>query len=72
MTTVRLGPPSPDDLAAQAKAWREREGLGQTAAAEILGLPQRTYQHLEQGRGFRYPNLLQTVFRRISFKGGAK
>lgn len=52
-----------DELAAQAKAWRGREGLTQVAAAEALGIPTRTWQHLEQGRGFPYPKLLQIVFK---------
>lgn len=50
------------DLAAQAKAWRGARGLTQVDAAERLGIPVRTWQHLEQGRGFPYPKLLQIAF----------
>ncbi len=57
------------DLADRAKAWRAREGLSQTAAAENLGIPKRTYQHLEQGRGFPYPQLLLNSFKHVTFKG---
>jgi transcriptional regulator with XRE-family HTH domain len=53
---------TPADLAAQAKAWRGHLRISQVEAAERLGLPQRTYQHIEQGRGFRYPKLLQLIF----------
>jgi transcriptional regulator with XRE-family HTH domain len=51
------------DLAAQAKAWRGEKGLSQAAAAELLGIPMRTWQHMEQGRGFLYPKLLQIAFK---------
>jgi len=69
MTTVRLGPPSPADIAAQAKAWRRANGLSQTAAAENLGIPTRTWQHMEQGRAFPYPALLQVAFKHVTLRG---
>lgn len=45
-----------DDLAAAVKAWRGR--LPAREAAIELGIPKRTLDGIEQGRGFRYPELL--------------
>jgi uncharacterized protein YbjQ (UPF0145 family) len=44
------------DLAAQVKAWRGK--VPAREAAEILGIPRRTFENIEQGRGFPYPQLL--------------
>jgi transcriptional regulator with XRE-family HTH domain len=52
-------PITPTELAAQAKAWRGQLHLTQAQAAERLGIPYRTWQHMEQGRGFTYPKLLR-------------
>lgn len=53
------------DKAAQAQQtaqlvrdWRTSAGLTAPRAAEILGIPRRTYENIEQGRGFPYPQLL--------------
>lgn len=47
-----------DDLAAHVRAWRHKWLLTQKAAAEMLGISQRTYEGIEQGRGFAYPSML--------------
>jgi transcriptional regulator with XRE-family HTH domain len=49
---------SPHLLAERIKNWRKRAHLSAARAAEILGLPLRTLNGIEQGRGFRYPTLL--------------
>ncbi|MER9178650.1 helix-turn-helix domain-containing protein, partial [Mesorhizobium sp. M0955] len=41
------------------KAWRAREGFTAESAAKLLGIPKRTYEGIEQGRGFPYPLLLR-------------
>ena len=50
-----------EDLARQVKAWRGR--VSAKRAAELLGLPYRTLQNIEFGRGFRYPRLLRHALR---------
>ena len=54
-------PLSPDVLASMAKAWRRNTGLSQAKAARRFGIPLRTWQHMEQGRGFRYPWLMHAA-----------
>jgi hypothetical protein len=44
------------ELAAQVKAWRGK--VPGRVAAEQIGIPRRTLEHIEQGNGFRYPELL--------------
>lgn len=44
------------ELAAAVKAWRG--SVSAKLAARELGLPERTLNFIEQGRGFRYPELL--------------
>jgi len=62
-----------DELADELRSWRrgdapEGEFLFSAArAAEMLGLPLRTYEGIEQGRGFRYPQLLRLAL--LAFKG---
>jgi DNA-binding XRE family transcriptional regulator len=46
------------DLAQAVKCWREAAALPASRAAQLLGIPQRTLEGVEQGRGFRYPQLL--------------
>jgi hypothetical protein len=46
-----------DQLAAFVKAWRGK-ALSAREAAVFFGVPTRTWQHMEQGRGFPYPQLL--------------
>lgn len=45
-----------DELAAAVKAWRG--DLPLSRAAQLLGIPKRTLEGIEQGRGFRYPRLV--------------
>lgn len=44
------------DLAEAIRTWRSPGPL--SAAARVLGIPLRTLQGIEQGRGFSYPTLL--------------
>jgi Psq-like protein len=46
-----------DELAAHVKAWRGK-ALSAREAAALFGVPKRTWQHMELGRGFPYPELL--------------
>ena len=55
-----------DELAAQAKAWRGI--LTVREASELLGIPKRTWDNIEQGRGFPYPKLL-LIGMGATFKG---
>jgi hypothetical protein len=47
------------ELALAVKTWRGQVPV--RAAAAALGLPQRTLEGIEQGRGFRYPELLKNA-----------
>jgi transcriptional regulator with XRE-family HTH domain len=49
---------TPKQLAAAVKAWRERRQYTAEQAAEVLGMPVRTLNGIEQGRGFRYVKML--------------
>jgi hypothetical protein len=49
------------DLARQVKAWRGR--VTARRAAEVLGIPHRTLENIEYGRGFRYERLLRHALR---------
>lgn len=50
---------SDDDSRALADALKKWRGTAPAhAAAKALGLPVRTVEGIEQGRGFRYPQLL--------------
>lgn len=46
------------ELAEHCRQWRDAAQLPASRAAQILGIPTRTYEGIEQGRGFRYPKLL--------------
>lgn len=46
-------------LAETVKAWRIGKGLSAAAAADMLGLPVRTLEGIEQGRPFRYEKMLR-------------
>lgn len=48
---------TPDRLAAEARLWRGSATIERAAA--VLGIPARTLEGVEQGRGFRYPALLR-------------
>jgi transcriptional regulator with XRE-family HTH domain len=46
-------------LAASVRAWRDRNDLSAKQAAELIGIPARTLEGIEQGRGFSYPQMLK-------------
>ncbi|WP_352545783.1 helix-turn-helix transcriptional regulator [Mesorhizobium sp. M0006] len=48
-----------EELSREVKAWRARQGFTAESAAKLLGIPKRTYEGIEQGRGFPYPLLLR-------------
>ncbi|MBZ9777031.1 helix-turn-helix domain-containing protein [Mesorhizobium sp. CO1-1-8] len=52
-----------EELAQDVKAWRAKEGFTAEAAAKMLGIPKRTYEGIEQGRGFPYPLLLRAAMK---------
>lgn len=52
----RKAPDLKQQLAQTVKRWRGE--LPATRAAQLLGIPVRTFEGIEQGRGFRYPQLL--------------
>ncbi|WP_292529562.1 XRE family transcriptional regulator [Mesorhizobium sp.] len=52
-----------EKLAQDVKAWRTKEGFTAEAAAKVLGIPRRTFEGIEQGRGFRYPVLLRVAIK---------
>lgn len=54
------------DLARQVKAWRGKVPVRQ--AAEILGVPRRTLENVEQGRPFPYPRLLTIALQTIKIE----
>lgn len=46
------------ELARALKAWRADADITAAHASQMLGIPIRTLDGIEQGRGFRYPRLL--------------
>ncbi|MDX8447689.1 helix-turn-helix transcriptional regulator [Mesorhizobium sp. VK25A] len=52
-----------EKLAQEVKAWRAKEGLTAEAAAKAFGIPKRTFEGIEQGRGFPYPLLLRVAMK---------
>ncbi|RWM07949.1 MAG: helix-turn-helix domain-containing protein [Mesorhizobium sp.] len=50
-----------EKLAQEVKAWRAKEGFTAEASAKLLGIPKRTFEGIEQGRGFPYPFLLRVA-----------
>ena len=48
-----------EKLARDLRNWRANEGFTAEDAARVLGIPKRTYEGVEQGRGFPYPQLLR-------------
>jgi len=50
-----------EKLAQEVKAWRAKGGFTAEAAAKVLGIPKRTFEGIEQGRGFPYPVLLRVA-----------
>jgi hypothetical protein len=52
-----------DELADKVKEWRGK--IPARLAAEALGIPKRTFDNIEQGRGFPYPQLLLTGMKTV-------
>lgn len=50
-------------LADTVKAWRSARGLSAVAASDLLGLPVRTLEGIEQGRPFRYEKMLRLALK---------
>ncbi|TIP34819.1 MAG: helix-turn-helix domain-containing protein, partial [Mesorhizobium sp.] len=50
-----------EKLAQEVKAWRTKQGFTAEIAAKALGIPKRTFEGIEQGRGFPYPLLLRVA-----------
>ncbi len=55
--------PRTKPLAAEVKLWRMELNLSAAVAAEVLGLPVRTLEGIEQGRPFRYEKLLRLALK---------
>lgn len=45
------------ELARELRAWRG--DLTMKQAAELIGIPWRTFEGIEHGRGFSYPQMLK-------------
>lgn len=58
---------SRETLAARLKAWRG--DVSQVRAAGLLGIPARTLEGIEQGRPFRYEQMLILAMQAINFEG---
>lgn len=58
-----------DELAGLLKEWRNgiQPPISLDLAEQMLDIPRRTLEGIEQGRGFRYPKLL--VLALLAFKG---
>lgn len=54
---------TPEKLAEKARAWRG--SVSAAKAAPQLGIPRRTWEHIEAGRGFRYPEMLLLLFKHV-------
>jgi hypothetical protein len=59
---------SSEQLAQAARKWRGNVSAAKAAAQ--LGIPTRTWEGIEQGRGFRYPQLLLTLFKAVKANYG--
>ncbi|NKK88737.1 XRE family transcriptional regulator [Rhizobium leguminosarum bv. viciae] len=49
------------DLAKALRTWRGDMTMKQ--AAELIGIPARTLEGIEQGRGFSYPQMLKIAMK---------
>lgn len=56
-------------LARQVRAWRGEHS--QRDAAAVLGMSLRTYQGIEQGRGFNYSALLLQFVNTVTLEGSS-
>ncbi|WP_431322543.1 XRE family transcriptional regulator [Rhizobium sp. YTU87027] len=57
------------ELSETVKEWRRDGALTQSRAAEILKMPLRSLQHIEQGRSFRYPTILALAIEALRGRG---
>ncbi|MER8388790.1 XRE family transcriptional regulator [Mesorhizobium sp. M1428] len=55
-----------EKLAQEVKKWRAKGGFTAEAAAKVLGIPKRTFEGIEQARGFPYPVLLRVAMESIA------
>ena len=55
--------PRAKPLAETVKAWRAAHSISAATAADMLGLPQRTLEGIEQGRPFRYEKMLRLALK---------
>lgn len=53
------------DVSQELKAWRERLGITQTRAAELLDVSPRTYQGWEVGRDFDRATILRFALEHV-------
>lgn len=53
----------PKPIAQALREWRANRGLSAAAAAEVLGMPVRTLEGIEQGRPFRYEKILRLAIK---------
>lgn len=60
---------TPEGLARAVRRWRG-DRLSSPAAARLLGLPPRTLEGIEQGRGFRYPKTLLLAMKATATNAG--
>lgn len=59
------------ELATFIKNWRAGRGIPATEAARLLGVPVRTLQGIEQGRGFSYPGMLMLAIEALDRREAA-
>ena len=52
-----------DDL----RAWREKHGVSQSEAANLLSVPVKTLQHWEAGHACAHGNLLRAHLRLLTY-----
>lgn len=73
---VEIGVPIPSEtdsaqLAMMLRDWRAKADVPVSRAAQMLGMSKRTYEGIEQGRGFRYPTLLILALRAFDASSAA-
>ncbi len=54
------------NLADTMKHFRKENQLSQEAAAYLLGIPVRTIEYIESGRGFRYPKAIKLAMQSVT------
>ncbi len=57
------------ELGEAIKQWRAAAGITQPKAAELLGMPLRTIQHIEQGRPFTYDAMMRLAIEALKGRG---